>query len=418
MAPPPAAATAAAVSLLDRAQDTLDGLLEEATLAARYLPALLPENAATERAALVAALERGNPREPRWKAPPAPRVHRGQRAIDQARSLTGHSPAAALYRDRLDELELELALAASMGRDRRLTRRIAARRYGTGDEAVPVAAGEVPLIALADELLATFAPPAPEPRELPAIPATPGEPSAAEVMVRVAHRAGLKIRVKVEPRLASKAAAGDGTVFLAPRPFGVREALRLAAHEVLGHVCAAANGRRQSLRILHLGTASSFEDQEGLALVLEERSGLLDRARLRMLAGRVVATSAFHQGAHFVEAVRHLHRERGFTPDESVSLAERTYRGGGVARDAAYLRGWLRVRRAIADGDASVDALRAGRVGLGTLDALTRLRREGHAVSSHHRPSLAYSLFATESGTNLRTSPPSFAASFTTLELT
>jgi len=403
---------------VDPAQVALDDALEEATIAARYLPELLPRDAVAERAALVDAVGRGDAREPAFPRPRAARVHRGQRAVDRARALAHHSPAGELYLDRLEELELELALAASMGHDRRSTRRIAARRYGTGDEPVPVAAGEIPALAVADELLATFAPVPPEPPELPPLPRGEGEPSAAGVMVRVASRAGLALRVRVEPRLVSKAAASDGTVFLAPRPFGFREAFRLAAHEVLGHVCAAANGRRQPLRLFHLGTASSFEDQEGLCLLLEERSGLLDVPRLRMLAGRVVATACFHGGAHFLETARHLHRERGFSPEQAVGLAERTYRGGGLARDAAYLRGWLRVRRAVADGDASVDALRAGRVGLSALDPLTRLRRAGVAVPSHYRPSLAYSLFATESGTSRLTSPPSFAASFTTLELT
>ena len=66
--------------------------------------------------------------------------------------------------------------------------------------------------------------------------------------------------MRVEPNLTAGAATGDRTVYLADRRFGPREALRLAVHEVLGHLTSAANGRVQPLRIMEWGTGFSFAD--------------------------------------------------------------------------------------------------------------------------------------------------------------
>jgi hypothetical protein len=125
-----------------------------------------------------------------------------------------------------------------------------------------------------------------------------------------------------------------------------------------------------------------------------------------------------HRGASFGDTARWLHRDHGFSSVDSVSIAERAYRGGGVARDAGYLAGWLAVRSALAEGTTTLDALRSGRVGLETAEQLPELIAAGLARVPRYRPSLARSLSATDAGTSLDTSPPSMAASFTMLEET
>jgi len=98
---------------------------------------------------------------------------------------------------------------------------------------------------------------------------------------------------------------------------------------------------------------------------------------------------------------------------------ERAYRGGGAARDAGYLAGFLRVRAAIASAQATLDELRRGRVSLEHLPVLRKLEGEqGLVREPRYRPSLALSSALTFGGTSADTSPPSEAASLTMLELT
>ena len=174
--------------------------------------------------------------------------------------------------------------------------------------------------------------------------------------------------MRVEPRLSAGAATGERTVFIAARRFGRNEARRLAVHEVYGHLLAAANGRAQPLRLLSWGTADSFADQEGVALYMEERAGVLDAVRLRILAGRVLASRPDARR-------RELRRDRtqaGTAKSssrcaEAIGIAERAYRGGGVARDAGYLLGCLRVHAAVTSGAAKLEELQLGRVSLAAL---------------------------------------------------
>jgi hypothetical protein len=228
----------------------------------------------------------------------------------------------------------------------------------------------------------------------------------------------LHVSVRVEPNLTAGAATGDHTVFVADRQFTLREAWRLAVHEVLGHLTAAENGSLQPLRLLEWGTAFSFADQEGVAISIEAAFGVLDRARLRALAGRVLATRAMHAGAIFGETARTLFRDYGFSAAEAIAISERAYRGGGVARDAGYLRGYLRVREAVASGSTSLDELRMGRVGLQALPELRSLRAQGLIRPSPQRPNLTRSFFSTRAGTVPLRLPPSAAASLISVELT
>ena len=248
--------------------------------------------------------------------------------------------------------------------------------------------------------------------------ARPGGPSLEGHVRRLAAAAGVDVAVRIEPRLAANAAAGEHTVFLADRSFGAREALRIAVHEVLGHIVAAFNGRAQPLRLLSIGTAGSFEDQEGLAIYLEEQAGLLDPHRVRTLAARVMAAAWMHDGASFDEVARRLLRDEGFDVAETVALCERAFRGGGVARDVVYLRGWLRVRAALAAREATVDEVRWGRVGVADVPALRALAEAGWLRPPPYTPSLARSLRSTEGGTRLETSPPSLVTSLTRFEAT
>ena len=136
------------------------------------------------------------------------------------------------------------------------------------------------------------------------------------------------------------------------------------------------------------------------------------------MAARVIMTRWMHEGASFHESVYQAHRDFGVGMRDAVVLAERAYRGGGIARDVCYLRGWLRVRAMVQDKPEALDLLRMGRVGCDDLATLQRLLAEGNARPPCYLPSLSVSLRATAVGTNAEISPPSFLTSFTRLDAT
>lgn len=393
----------------------VDALVKRVADVARLLPALTADNAAEERARLVDSLASGRVPTPSWDLKRRRVEPQIWRMLDRARTKVEGQLVESLYLARLDELELELAMIEALGDARRI-RSLAARRFGTGRTEVQLPDGAVPLARVARSLLESL-PHREERRTIPPV-AEPGRPSLASLMLRVARRAGLSIDIKVEPRLSAGAATGDRTVFLADRRFGRRESLRFAVHEVLGHAVAAANARAQPIRLFEIGTAGSFSAQEGLCLCLEERTGVLDAYRLRIIAARVLTTDRMHHGAPFGETARWLCREHGFSAADAIGVAERAYRGGGVARDVGYLHGWLRVRAALRQGAITIDDMRVGRVGLDAVRQLPALVAAGLARPPRYRPSLERSLLSTDSGTSPETSPPSVAASFTMLEET
>jgi uncharacterized protein (TIGR02421 family) len=382
-------------------------------LAARMLPALTAENAASERVRLIECLARGEAPVPRWQILARRVPAQVFRLVDELRHEAQHVPGAALYEAKLDELELELLLVDALGRPR-LVRPLAARRYGTGALLAPAPGGELSLAYCARTILDRL-PPTSEPNELPAIG---GPDSLGALVQQLAAAIGLEVEVRVEPRLSAGAATGERTVFLAARRFGRVEARRLAVHEVLGHLLSAANGRAQPLRLLQWGTAGSFVDQEGVALYIEELAGVMDAGRLRTLAARVLATDLMHRGASFADTARKLVHDEHFSVPEAITIAERAYRGGGVARDVGYLLGWLRVHDAIERGAATLAELQLGRVSVEALPEIRALIPGGYVRAALFRPNFSRSFFSTKSGTTPFKSPPSDAASLIRLELT
>ncbi len=337
------------------------------------------------------------------------------RLLDGLRAAAQGVPGRALYLAKLEEVELDLALLSSLG-DRRRIRPLAMRRFGRGDQCVDTPEGPVQLSEYAHRLLRGR----PRREECLHIPsdASDGTLCLRAIVEAVASAAGLDVNVKVEPNLTAGAATGDRTVYLADRSFGSREALRLAVHEVLGHLTAAANGRAQPLRILEWGTGFAFADQEGVALCAEAAFGLLDRGRLRSLAGRVVATDSMHDGASFGETASLLYKEHGFIASESIAIAERAHRGGGIARDCGYLLGYLRVRTAVESGATTLDELRSGRISVAAVPEVRALVAQGLLRPPTYRPNLSRSFFSTKSGTIPWRFPPSDAISLMSVELT
>lgn len=398
----------------ERLQAELDVLVRGLHDEARLLFARTSKSCVLERERILAAVSNGQMIEPRYDFDRHRVEARCWDALLRARELAKESIAPVLYQERLSELETELVMLESLGNAKQI-RAMAARRYGTGAAAVD---DNRPTYRLAD-VAAVILNSIERDDEPLTVPARDEDGLSLErLALALAKAVGLNIDVRVDPGLTANAAAGDRTIFIKDKEFGTREALRLAVHEVLGHLVAAHNGRAQPLGIFALGTAGSFTDQEGLAIYLEEVAGVLDGNRLRTLAARVWVTDAMHAGARFGEVARDLMQEHGFPLRDAVVLAERAYRGGGIARDAVYLRGWMRVRHALMDGSASLDELWAGKLGLRDLPTTRALEPAGYFRPPLCVPNLSRSLETTASGTSFDTSPPSLVTSLTRFDAT
>jgi uncharacterized protein (TIGR02421 family) len=113
----------------------------------------------------------------------------------------------------------------------------------------------------------------------------------------------------------------------------------LIHHEIGTHMLTYYNARKQPFQVLHSGLAGYDALQEGLAVIAEYLSGGLSRPRLRLLAGRVMAVKYLIQGASFSEIFRKLRLNFDFDKKTAFTITLRVLRGGGLTKDAIYLRG-------------------------------------------------------------------------------
>ncbi len=124
----------------------------------------------------------------------------------------------------------------------------------------------------------------------------------------------------------------------------------LIAHEVGTHVLTYLNGKSQKLQQLYIGLSGYDELQEGLAVLSEYMVGGLTGTRMRLLAARVVAAHRLVDGASFVEVFHELNKVYGFERRTAFNISMRTFRGGGLTKDAIYLRGLVQLLKYIKDG--------------------------------------------------------------------
>jgi uncharacterized protein (TIGR02421 family) len=131
-------------------------------------------------------------------------------------------------------------------------------------------------------------------------------------------------------------------------PAGRVEAL--LAHEVGTHLVTFYNGQAQPLRLLSAGLAGYDSLQEGLAVLSEHLVGGLTRGRLRMLAARVVAAHMMSTGIPFSDTWQRLVDEFALDERSAWTVTMRVYRGGGLTKDAVYLRGLVEILEYIGKG--------------------------------------------------------------------
>lgn len=374
-----------------------DALIRSLSEAFPLLQHATPLNAATEQRVLLARWKAGDEVAPSWRAPmvDAKALARGHAAVERARaSLPGATPWERVYAARLEEISRDLELVgAAFGPG--VVRRAHAR-WGHIDPDVDRVA-----LAWAREARAANAGAANAGADAnadandgdededgaPSIPTDDEHDprSLVAALRRAAGAARVSVRVLVRDRIGALAASGDGVVVVARgRTTTPRETARVVLHEIEGHVLPrerakaaagmlAAPGTAGAPGVIALGSAGASEDEEGRAIVLEDRAGFLRAARRRALGLRHLAARHVLAGGGYVELVRTLHRDHGEPLEDALRLASRAMRGGharggdvlgGVAREIIYLPGYLRVLEATRDDDASLDRLGSARLSL------------------------------------------------------
>jgi uncharacterized protein (TIGR02421 family) len=147
----------------------------------------------------------------------------------------------------------------------------------------------------------------------------------------------------------------------------------LLQHEVGTHLLTYFNGRAQPFRQLYSGLAGYDALQEGLAVLAEYLAGGLDRLRMRQLAGRVIAVRQLIDGASFVETFRRLEDDFGFPRQTAFKTTMRVYRGGGLTKDAVYLRGLCQILAYLARG-GELETLFVGKIAADHVPIIKELR--------------------------------------------
>jgi hypothetical protein len=189
-------------------------------------------------------------------------------------------------------------------------------------------------------------------------------------------RLRLPYRVVPSSHLAALAATGDRVILVATgRKLTAVDVERTVLHEIQAHVLPRYRASTLLPGLFSIGTARGNDDQEGLAITLEDRHGFLVGARRRELALRHRAVEAMDAGATFVDAVRTLLERDGASVPRAVVACERAFRGSsgetaGLGRERVYLSGYVRVSARLRERPDDERVLASGQVAVDAVDVL------------------------------------------------
>lgn len=247
---------------------------------------------------------------------------------------------AHVFRQTQDELDRQITMLSDIG----------TRRFLPGSIQVfgPV---EPALLELAHELLVGL-----RDRE----PAVPEMPLDAQAFARRAARE-IRFYRKQSPSFTARTIVRDdiysglmsiGGNLLVGRETSIaaRRAEALLQHEIGTHLVTYYNGAAQPLRLLRVGLAGYDGLQEGLAVLSEFLVGGLGVGRMRTLGARVVAVDSMVRGESFANTFSQLVDQYRFEPRIAYTIVLRVYRGGGLTKDAVYLRGLVQILEYIGEG--------------------------------------------------------------------
>lgn len=271
---------------------------------------------------------------------------------------------AELFRQRQDELDRKITMLTDIGTPRFL---LGSRQvYGDVDEA---------LLSIAKELLSRL----PTHSRDDSV----GGHLSAEQFAQHAEREvefyrsqlqSFTATVQVRDDMFSGLLCSGGNLLIGHRasiPAGRVQAL--LQHEVGTHLLTYYNGLAEPFQQLHSGFAGYDALQEGLAVLTEYLVGGLSPPRMRMLAARVVASHMLIEGASFIDTFRMIDRDYQFSQRIAYTITMRTYRGGGLTKDAVYLRGLIEVLDYFKDG-GELEALFVGKISTDHIPLIQELR--------------------------------------------
>jgi uncharacterized protein (TIGR02421 family) len=161
----------------------------------------------------------------------------------------------------------------------------------------------------------------------------------------------ITMRVAMRPDVAGILVSGGELLVAETSRVSTSRAEAVLQHEVGTHLVTHVNGSHQPVRLLAAGLAGYEETQEGLAILAEFLVGGLSAFRMRQLAARVVAVDRMVAGEDFAE-VHGCLVDFGFSASSAFSTTMRAFRGGGLTKDAIYLRGLLDIVDYLATGFA------------------------------------------------------------------
>ena len=202
--------------------------------------------------------------------------------------------------------------------------------------------------------------------------------SAARELVGRYRSVDERFEAKIEVRddVAGLLVSGDRLMISSATSMAAGRLDALLSHEVSVHLLTYFNGATQGLTIFRTGLAQYEGIQEGLGVFAEWAVGGLTSARLRLLAGRVVAVEAMIDGADFIDVYRRLTTDLGFNKKSAFDTTARVFRSGGLAKDAIYLKGFREVVDRVATG-GSLDAFWLGKIAPEHVDAIEELLLRG-----------------------------------------
>lgn len=271
-----------------------------------------------------------------------------------------------LYREKQQEIDLQLSMLAHL--HKRQFMDFSRALYGSV---------EPPLLALAEAVLASCPRPG-HSGHLAMVDCYEVTRKARE-MVDAYHTedaafdAVVDIRDDLPPGLMV-----SGSKLLVSR-HTVMEKRRLNAllhHEIGVHLLTYFNGSAQGLRLFRTGLSGYEGVQEGLAVLAEHLSGGMTRERLRLITGRVVGCAAMLDGADFVQTFRIMTQDHGFDDAAAFNMVLRIYRGGGLSKDAIYLRGLNEILEHLRKG-GSLDPFWMGKISAAHFPIMQELALRG-----------------------------------------
>ena len=200
------------------------------------------------------------------------------------------------------------------------------------------------------------------------------------------HDASFTTQVQIRDDIYSGLMVSRGNLLIGHKArVSARQAVALVHHEIGTHALTYHNGRSHPFRQLADGLPGYDELQEGLAVFSEYLAGGLTPSRLGLLAARVIAAHLVEEGASFIDTFRVLHQQFGATQRTAFTVCARVHRGGGLTKDAVYLRGLVQVLDLV-KGGSPLDALFCGKVAVHHLPLVDELRLRGVMGPSPFRP--------------------------------